>query len=153
MHLDSGLDDYVVTMEATHHGPHIDIPCCFIELGSSEVEWGDEEGGMVIAKAIMSLQNYTVSNKWVATFGIGGPHYCPIFNKLQLNSKYAVSHVVASYNLPLTSKILKEAEEKTVEQVSEVLVDWKGCGKSSFREEVIKVIEGSGLEWKRTGKG
>jgi len=37
------LEGYEVTMEVTHHGPLIEKPCCFIELGSSEKQWQDKE--------------------------------------------------------------------------------------------------------------
>jgi len=46
--------------------------------------------------------------------------------------------------------MLSEAEQKTKEQVKQVLVDWKGCGNSEQRQDVIKVIENSGLKYKRT---
>ena len=31
------LNDYRITMEATHHGPLIDKPCIFIEIGSKKI--------------------------------------------------------------------------------------------------------------------
>src|SRR3990172_1272206 len=46
------LRDYKVSMEATHHGPLIDKPCLFIEIGATEVEWADRKAGFVVAKAI-----------------------------------------------------------------------------------------------------
>ena len=42
------------------------------------------------------------------------------------------------------------AEEKTTEQIKEILLDWKGCGKSRQRQELINIIENSGLQFKRT---
>src|SRR2546428_10273485 len=32
---------YAVTFEATHHGPVLDAPSFFIEVGSTEKEWRD----------------------------------------------------------------------------------------------------------------
>lgn len=26
-------DQFEVTLEATHHGPHVDLPACFVEIG------------------------------------------------------------------------------------------------------------------------
>ena len=46
------LHDYKVTMEATHHGPLIEKPCIFIEIGSTEAEWTDRIAGFVVAKTI-----------------------------------------------------------------------------------------------------
>ena len=38
---------FQVTLEATHHGPHVDLPACFVEIGSSENEWQDAEAGLI----------------------------------------------------------------------------------------------------------
>ena len=46
------LRDYKISMEATHHGPLIDKPCLFVEIGSTENEWRDSKAGFIIAKAI-----------------------------------------------------------------------------------------------------
>ena len=147
-------EEYSVTLEVTHHGPLTEIPCCFIELGSSEKQWQDKEAAKIVAKAILSLQNYPnihIDN-WQATIGIGGPHYAPNFNKIQLNSHYAISHIIPDYALPLTESMLSQGEEKTTEQIKEVLIDWKGCGKSEQRQEIISIIEKLGLKHKRTDK-
>jgi len=150
-HEASGLKDYQVTLEVTHHGPTIGKPCCFIELGSSELQWGDKEAAKVIAKTIIDLQNYKKKN-YKPAVGIGGRHYCPNFNKIQLNSEYAVSHIIPEYAFPLTDSILKEAIEKTEESVSTAIIDWKGCGKSEEREKVMEIIKRAGLEIKRTSE-
>ena len=49
------LRDYKVTMEATHHGPLINKPCIFIEIGATETEWKDRKAGFVVAKTIRFL--------------------------------------------------------------------------------------------------
>jgi len=145
-------EDYNVTLEVTHHGPLIEVPCCFIEIGSSEKQWNDSQAAEVIAKTIMSLQNFKKSDceKWIPCIGIGGPHYAPNFTKIQLNSEYAISHIIPEYALPVTEHMLKQAEEKTKEQIKLALVDWKGCGKSEDRQKVISTLENYGLKYKRT---
>jgi D-aminoacyl-tRNA deacylase len=146
--------EYQITLEVTHHGPLTSIPCCFIELGSSEEQWEDKEAAKIIAKTILSLQNYpnTHIDNWQAVIGIGGPHYAPNFNKIQSNSHYAISHIIPEYCLPLTESMLSEAEEKTLEQIKEVLIDWKGCGNSESRQNILGIIEKHGLKVKRTDK-
>lgn len=144
------LKDYEITLECTHHGPFIEIPCCFIEVGSDEGQWKDEKAAKVIAKTILSLQNYKENQDWISSIGIGGTHYCPNFNKIQLNSKYAVSHIIPQYVLPLTNQMLKEAEQKTTEQINEVLLDWKGCGKSEERQKTINLLNQLSFNYKRT---
>lgn len=149
--------EYNITLEVTHHGPTIDIPCCFIELGSSEKEWNDREAAKIIAKTIVSLQNYNsnfiASHHWIPAIGIGGLHYCPSFNKIQLNSNYALSHIIPEYNLVYMSSsienMIKQAIIKTTENIDMFLIDWKGCGKSEERKVIIDSIERLGLKWKR----
>jgi len=147
---ESNLKNYEITLECTHHGPFIEKPCCFIEIGSSEKQWKDIEAGKIIAKTILSLQNYKPNSKIIPVIGIGGPHYCPGFNKIQLNSNYAISHIIPQYVLPLTKSMLEQAEQNTTEQIKQVLIDWKGCGKSEQRQEIIKIIEKAGLNFKKT---
>ncbi len=146
----SGLDNYEVTLEVTHHGPLTEIPCCFIEIGSTITQWKDKKAGEIIAKTILSLQDYKASKNWIPAIGVGGPHYAPVFNKIQQNSEYAVSHIIPQYVLPLTTSMLKEAEEKTIEHVKEILLVWKGCGKSEERAKIIEIIKRFGLDFKRT---
>ena len=44
---------FQVTMEATHHGPYAEVPCCFVEIGSTEVDWDDREAGAIWAKCLV----------------------------------------------------------------------------------------------------
>lgn len=152
------LDEWTATLECTHHGPYIEKPCLFIEIGSSEKEWPDKKAGKAIAEtiknAIEKINNLNNSDKKESktAIGIGGPHYCPNFNKIQLNSQYAISHIIPQYVFPLSEEMLRQAIEKTTEPVKLILIDWKGCGKSEERREVIKIIEKSGLKIKRTSE-
>jgi len=153
--LNRELDEsYNITMEATHHGPLIELPCCFIEVGSNETQWNDRNATKIIAKTIASLQNFNENNgkgyNWIPCIGIGGPHYAPNFNKVQLNPEYAIGHIIQEYAFPITESMLKEAEEKTLEQVKEVLIDWKGCGKSEDRQKMLELLDKFGFKHKRT---
>ena len=144
-----GLKNYKVSLECTHHGPLIDISCCFIELGSSEKQWEDKEAAKVIAKTIFSLQNFKINKTLIPCIGIGGPHYCPNFNKIQLESKYALSHIIPQYVFPITEPMLKEAEEKSEGQIKEIVLDWKGCGNSEERQALCDLLDKWGFKYKR----
>lgn len=137
-----------VTMEATHHGPLISKPCLFIEVGSNENDWKNSSGAEAIAKTIEN--SIGLLEKGIPEFetaiAVGGPHYCPNFNKIQLNSKYAISHVIPEYCFPITSEILQEAVSKTVEKVTVAIIDWKGCGKSESRQSVVNILESTKLD-------
>ncbi|MEM0465644.1 MAG: D-aminoacyl-tRNA deacylase [Candidatus Pacearchaeota archaeon] len=145
-------DKYNVTLEVTHHGPYIDIPCCFIELGSSEEEWNDLVAARIIAETILTLQDFKKEQySFIPAVGIGGPHYAPNYNKIQLNSNYAISHIIPSYVAPITETMIKEAEEKTIEQVKEVIIDWKSFN-SEDRNKILETIKNLGLNYKKTSE-
>jgi D-aminoacyl-tRNA deacylase len=145
------IKDYKVTLEVTHHGPLINKPCVFIEIGSSEVEWNNRRVGFVIAKTIQETIEEFKENKYrEIAVGIGGPHYCPNFNALQLKSNVAFSHVISEYNMPISREMILEAIKKTLEDVDFVVIDWKGLGKSEQRQQVIDILEENYIQWKKT---
>jgi len=47
-------EPYEVTLEATHHGPFLEKPVLFVELGSNEKYWGDKNGGKIVAQSIIN---------------------------------------------------------------------------------------------------
>lgn len=139
---------YEITMEATHHGPYIDKPAVFAEIGSTEKEWNASENGEVIAKAIInSLKKQNESCK--TAIGIGGPHYCSNFNKILLRTDIAVSHICPKYHLEkLDQELIKQAVEKTQEKVDFILLDWKGLG--TEKQRIVDLIKNMNLEYRRT---
>jgi len=145
------IKDYKITLECTHHGPLIDKPCIFIEIGATETEWQDRRAGFVIAKTIRDIINEFKKNPYnEIAVGIGGPHYCPNFNKIQLNSNVAISHVIPQYVLPLTEEMIQEALNKTQEEVDFVLLDWKGLGNSEQRQQILKILDKLYIHYKKT---
>ena len=140
--------DYEVSLEATHHGPDLNKPHFFIEIGSSEEEWKDEKAAEVIARVIKDVVNSDVKEEKVC-IGLGSGHYCSNFNKILLNSDIAISHICPKHNLPFFNKrMLKEALEKTSEKVDFILLDWKGMGKEKAR--IITLLEDENIEYKKT---
>ncbi|MEA1993270.1 MAG: D-aminoacyl-tRNA deacylase [Euryarchaeota archaeon] len=131
-------DGYRVSMEATHHGPLTALPSIFVEIGSSEKNWKDEEAGEVLAEVIQSLLHLEPKKKAV---GIGGTHYCPKFTKVALHTDVAVGHVLPKY-----AKITEETIKKAIERNSGtdiVVMDWKGTPQ---RSKVRDMVENLGYE-------
>ena len=142
---------YDVTLEATHHGPLIDKPCVFIEIGSTENEWVNRKAGFIIAKTISEvIQEFKENPYNEIAIGIGGPHYCPNFNKIQLNSNIAISHIIPSYVFPLTEEMVKEAIEKTEEEIDFAVLDWKGLGNAEQRQETLDILDKLYLRYEKT---
>ena len=142
---------YNVTLECTHHGPLMDKPCLFIEIGSTEREWKDKRAGFVLAKTIKKTIDEFKENPYREVgIGLGGPHYCPNFNKIQRESNVAISHIIPGYMIPITKEMVDEAWVKTLEEVDFVVLDWKGLGKSTQRQELIDILENNHVQWKKT---
>ncbi len=117
------------TLEVTHHGPtNLTTPLVFVELGSNESNWQDTQGAEVVARAIMKVADAALEKKRYPTgIGFGGMHYCPNFNKLVLNTEYALSHIIPKYHLDaVDEKTIKKAIERTVEPVEFAVLDNKG---------------------------
>jgi len=144
------LKNYKVTLECTHHGPLINRPCIFIEIGSTETEWNDRRAAFVVATTINeTIESFTPNKYREIAVGIGGPHYCPNFNKLQLESNVAISHILPQYTIPLTEEIIKEAIEKTEEEIDFVILDWKGIKDAEERKNIIKILEKNYIPYKK----
>ncbi len=148
----SGLGQrYKVTLECTHHGPLINKPCIFIEIGSTQTEWEDRRAGFILAKTILeTIQNFKPNPYNEIAIGIGGPHYCPNFNKLQLKSNVAISHVIPRYVFPLTEEMVREAMDKTEEEIDFVVLDWKGLGTAEQRKQLLEILNKLYINYKKT---
>ena len=143
---DSG---YELTLEATHHGPYTEKPSVFVEIGSTEAEWINEENGKTIADTIMNgLKNE--NNNYKIALGIGGPHYCSNFNKIALRTNVALSFICPKFNIDkLDENLIKQAIEKTIEKIDFVVLDWKGLER---KQRIIALLKESNIECKRTDK-
>lgn len=145
--------NHKTTLEVTHHGPLISKPCVFIEIGSTEMQWKDRRAGFVIAKTIKdAIETFQKNPYREVAIGIGGPHYAQSFNKIQEKSNIAISHIIPNYAQPIEEEFIKQAIEKTIEDVDFVLIDWKGLGKAEERDRVINLLEKNYIPWKKTSE-
>ena len=140
-----------ITLECTHHGPFLEKPAMFIEIGSTEEHWGNTLAGEIIARTIIKIIIEKDPENQKIAFGIGGPHYCNNFNKILDRSNIAIGHVCPKYALEsLDEGMLKQALEKTNEKVNLILLDWKGLG--SHKSRIKEIIEKTNIEILRTDK-
>jgi len=147
------MDNYAVTLEATHHGPLITKPCLFVEVGATKAEWRDKRAAFILAKTISkTFEEYKPSKYHEVAVGIGGPHYCPNFNKTQANSNVAISHIIPQYVLPISEENILESIEKTQEEVDFILLDWKGLGQAEQRDKIVEILDKHHIRYKRTSE-
>lgn len=139
---------YEIIQECTHHGPYIEKPSMFIEIGSDEQKWNDKDSGVIIGKAIIYLTTHDIT-KFKGAFGIGGLHHTPELTKVMDRTDFAFGHICPKYNLHnLSKEMIQQAIEKTVEKVEMVFLDWKGMGPE--KAKIAEILKEMNLEFIHT---
>ena len=84
---------YRVSYEVTHHGPtELVTPSFFVEIGSTDKEWGDEAAGRAIAQGVLDA---TIKDT-IPLAGFGGNHYAARQTEIALSSRGAFGHIAHS---------------------------------------------------------
>ncbi len=140
--------NYTVSMEATHHGPtELGVPTLFVEIGSSEPNWADDEAGEVAADAIWSAA--TSSSLATPAVGFGGGHYARKHSEAVLGGEYAVGHILSKYFFKdFDADIIRIAFDRTLHNCRTALVEWKGMT-GSERSRLLEILQDAGLEYIR----
>lgn len=141
------LQGYDICYEVTHHGPtSISKPITFIELGSSEKEWGDSRAQKVIALASVSAIEKTehLQPSCIVTVGFGGTHYAPLFTRRAFEKNECYGHMVPNYVIKeLALNELRYVTRKIIELtpgVRRVVIE-------KMRRELRNIIEEETKAW------
>ena len=123
------LPGYDICFEATHHGPLLETPTMFLEIGSSEEQWELREPAYALTKSLLELE----PAKGTVVVGIGGGHYTPRFTEAALSHQVCFGHMVANYGIPsLTPESLKDAIVSS--RAKGLYFHKKGMKKTEYRE-------------------
>lgn len=160
--------EYDATLEATHHGPYIEKPVLFLELGSNEKYWKDKNGANIVAKSLINaikqfndkdnpIINNNLKNKnngnegYESCFVIGGGHYNHVANKAMQKSELGVGHILPKYNLDnLDEEMLKQIMDKIIPMPKFALLDWKGLGKE--KQKILELLNKNDIKYERSDK-
>lgn len=130
---------YQVSYECTHHGPSLDVPTMFVELGSSPDQWKDLQAAEAVAHAAIAA--ITKEAKYPVVMGVGGPHYSERFTKMALATNRAFGHIISKYAVPsVDPETVRHCVERTLERVESAIFDWKSM-KSNDRQKMITALE------------
>ena len=133
--LKEDIKEFNLTLEVTHHGPLCNKPHCFIEIGSTEKEWNNEEIASKIVNSIVRAIKKRVN--WKVSIGFGGTHYCPKFNKIEAESDFALGHICPKYFIDkLDYNLFLQMINKSNIKPDYVLIDKKGT--TSMQRKKIK---------------
>lgn len=136
--------EHEVSFEVTHHGPYVNVPTMFIEIGSDESRWGDIHAAEILANVITMMEK----NGYPNVVGIGGGHYAPRFTEISLKYKINFGHMIPNYQLENSSdddiiRMLRLATEGTLTKM--VYIHKKAIKKSEVMH-ISDLIESIGLE-------
>lgn len=130
--------NYEVSYECTHHGPSLDVPTMFAELGSSPKQWKDVRAAEVVAHATIAA--ISKRSSYPTALGIGGPHYNSKFTKIALSTQTAFGHMIPKYAISqVDTEIIKQCVERTMENVDSAILDWKGI-KGADKNKIIAAL-------------
>ena len=135
--------DYKVSYEATHHGPSLDVPAMFVEVGSSPKQWRDKRAAEAVAHAAMAAASK--QSRYPAAMGIGGPHYNAKFTRIALTKETAFGHMIPKYVISgVDLEIAEQCIERTTENVESVILDWKGI-RGMDKKKLTKILDEIGV--------
>lgn len=103
--------EFNISFETTHHGPYLETPCFFIEIGSDESLWGHYGAGEIIAEVIMKAEE----GRDEVIICAGGGHYAPRFTDIIMDRRVSVAHMAANYAIDalMDATIMREMIEKS----------------------------------------
>ena len=106
--------DFKVSYETTHHGPYLETPTFYIEIGSEEKAWAEVPPAEVLASVVLDVIKAGSGEKDPISIGVGGGHYAPRFTDLARKKRISFGHMVPGYALEKASEgALAQAFNKT----------------------------------------
>jgi D-aminoacyl-tRNA deacylase len=136
---------YEVSYEGTHHGPSLNNPTMFVELGSSPEQWKDATAAKIVAHAAIGAISRFRNVSAETVLGIGGPHYNSKFTRMALQTEVGFGHIIPKHSISqIDSGILQQCVDRTLEKVERAVLDWKGI-KSEDKPRVLEMVNKTGL--------
>lgn len=134
------MPGYIVSLEATHHGPvDLKTPSFFAEIGSTKEQWIDDKAGEAVARAILALEPVELP----VFLGFGGGHYVQRQTELIFNTQIAFGHLFSSYQIPnLDLEAVDLARESS--NATYAYIDRKSL-RSAERKRLEGIVEQTGL--------
>jgi D-aminoacyl-tRNA deacylase len=138
------MPEFRVCFEVTHHGPSLDKPTFFIEIGSDERNWGNTRAAGILVKALLDTEE-TGNPKAV---GVAGGHYAPRFTEVALGYRIDFGHMLPGYQMENRddddiARMVKDACSATGTDL--VYLHRKSLKKPEERR-IADIIESSGYE-------
>jgi D-aminoacyl-tRNA deacylase len=139
------MDGTQTCFEVTHHGPWMDRPTFYIEIGSDESNWGNDHAAEVLAHVIADLDPDYDAPRMV---GVGGGHYAPRFTEVAAKFRVSFGHMLPVYQMEGRDdediiRMVRDACEAT--ETRTVYVHRKSMKKPEERR-ITELIQSAGFE-------
>jgi D-aminoacyl-tRNA deacylase len=136
--------DFQITIEATHHGPTaLQKPTLFIEIGTTEKQWNDEQLCNSVGKIVEEVMNQE-QKKFPVAICFGGTHYPEKFTKELIEGKYALGTVIPKHALEFLDDELFFHILQRNSSAEAALIDYGGVGQ--YKQKVLDLLGKTSLE-------
>lgn len=132
-----------VTFEATHHGPALELPAFFAEIGLAELEEPPPDRVRLLARTLSEL--VAADDDHVA-LGVGGGHYAPHFTDLALKRRWAFGHMLSRHALAVADREIAQSAYVYTAEAEGILFARAEDAESSLWTGVGRRLADSGAE-------
>ncbi|MDY6984836.1 MAG: D-aminoacyl-tRNA deacylase [Candidatus Thermoplasmatota archaeon] len=131
------------SFECTHHGPYLESPTFFAEIGSDEEAWNDKEKAKAVAGSLLRAL-LSERRERMEAIAIGGGHYMPAPTALASRKSISFGHMVPNYHMNNCRRAIEIILEK--EDVRYAYMDKKAVKKNFDLYDIRKILHDFGIE-------
>ncbi len=118
---------FQISFEVTHHGPWLDTPTVYIEIGSDESQWEHMGAAECLTDALLGVRE----EDHTTLIGLGGGHYGPRFTDIVLTRKANFGHMVPAH-------VLDGADEPAVQEMVSKAMQTSGATAAYMHRKSMK---------------
>ena len=135
---------FQASFEVTHHGPFVDVPATFAEIGSDESQWSDKHAAGIIADSILDIRD----NDYEVAVGIGGGHYAPRFTEVATEHKINFGHMIPEYAFKdaSDSDLIRMIRDSAKESGTDLVYVHKKSVKGEVFRRIVTAVDSCDLE-------
>jgi len=138
------MGNFRVCFEVTHHGPWLERPTFFIEIGSDAKNWGNERAADILSDVILNME----PNDYDTAIGVGGGHYAPRFTEVALEYKINFGHMLPNYQLEHSDdvEVIRMVKDAAAASDTKLVYIHRNSMKGSEEKRISELIRSAGFE-------
>ncbi len=145
------MPEFNICFEVTHHGPWLETPTYFLEIGSDMDHWPRKDAGELQAEVLRDTAELD-PEPFPALIGVGGGHYAPRFTEMALEKKVDFGHMLPNYQMEGRSdediaRMMESAMEATGTEMGYL---HRKSMKGPEAHRIKDIGEAAGVQWMRS---